>query len=97
MKINVRIRGEWLLIPCRNNKNNTIEWLCQEALRRYIKQCDYSGDDDHVVEMRKTQGGSLLFPYDAIEDVLDENDFVYAVLQSDLKKIVKVEETIMSG
>ncbi|XP_071960699.1 histidine ammonia-lyase-like [Antedon mediterranea] len=92
MKINVRIRDEWLLIPCRNNnrnKGNTVEWLCEESMRRYSEQCAYAAADgggDRVVEIRKTQGGSLLYPYDSIEDVLDENDFVYAVLESDLKK-----------
>ena len=32
---------------------------------------------DEDFEIRKTQGGSLLFPDDQLVDILDENDFVH--------------------
>ncbi|XP_041458431.1 histidine ammonia-lyase-like [Lytechinus variegatus] len=82
MKINVKVRGEWILIPCKDN-NNTISWLGKETLSRYRSMKQYDEEDD-VSEVRKTQGGSLLYPDDLLVDILDENDFVHIVLKSDL-------------
>ena len=76
MKINVRIRDEWLLIPCKTSEC-TVEWLGNEALHRYRGLKGYIKNNDQVQEIRKSQGGSLLFPDDPVEDVLDDNDFIY--------------------
>ena len=86
MKVNVRIRDEWLLIPCKTSEC-TVEWLGKEALTRYRGLKSYSKNNDHVQEIRRSQGGSLLFPDDPIEDVLDDNDFVYISKYHDIKLI----------
>ncbi|XP_072025814.1 histidine ammonia-lyase-like [Amphiura filiformis] len=82
MKVNVRIRDEWLLIPCKTQEC-TVEWLGNEALHRYRGLKGYNNNSDSVQEIRRSQGGSLLFPDDPIEDVIEDNDFVYVVLHSD--------------
>ena len=75
MKVNVKIRDEWLLIPCKTSKC-TVDWLGKEALTRYRNIKGYNNSDT-VQEIRRSQGGSLLFPNDPIEDVIEDNDFIY--------------------
>ena len=75
MKINAKIRGEWILIPSKSNKN-TVGWLGKECLSRYRTVKSYT-DEDSVIEVRKSQGGSLLFPDDLLVDILEDNDFVH--------------------
>ena len=76
MKVNVRIRDEWLLIPCKTSEC-TVDWLGKEALTRYRGLKGYNNNSDTVQEIRRSQGGSLLFPNDPIEDVIEDNDFIY--------------------
>lgn len=75
--MSVRVRGEWLAVPCPDGKR-TVSWLGQEALRRYIKlqPATYAGNDEKVFEIRKTRGGAILDGEDQLHNVLDDNDFV---------------------
>merc|ERR1719193_113876 len=85
MKISCRVRGDWFQVPCKSNKL-TIKWLSDDALRRYLKLRPPSfvpNRDENVHEIRKTLGGAILDPEDRIEDVLDDNDFVSIVLETD--------------
>ena len=78
MKVSVRVRGEWLAIPC-NKGQETLGWLGDEALRRYQKikpQAAHLERPEKVQELRKTRGGAILDKDDVIKTVLDDNDFV---------------------
>lgn len=79
MKVNVRVRGEWLLIPCKAKSSTelTVRWLGKEAFNRYKTMRGYNGSIEDVKEVRKARGGSLLYPGDDIIDVLDDNDFIH--------------------
>ena len=57
-----------------------------EALRRYLKLKPPSfvpNREEVVHDIRKTAGGAILDPEDNISDVLDDNDFVSIVLETD--------------
>ena len=72
-------------MPCKSNKL-TIKWLGEEALRRYLKLRPPSfvpNREEIVHDIRKTLGGAILDPEDRIEDVLDDNEFVSIVLETD--------------
>jgi len=72
-------------VPCKSNKL-TIKWLGEEALRRYLKLRPPSfvpNREEIVHDIRKTLGGAILDPEDRIEDVLDDNEFVSIVLETD--------------
>ncbi|XP_071491324.1 histidine ammonia-lyase-like [Diadema antillarum] len=94
MRVNARMRGEWILIPCKSNKN-TVDWLGKESLSRYRTMKNYVVEDE-VFEIRKTQGGSLLFPDDLLVDILEDNDFVHIVLQSDVSNKLQSDMDILS-
>ena len=34
MKLSVRVRGEWLAIPCKGSE--TVSWIGEEALKRWV-------------------------------------------------------------
>ena len=69
------MRGDWFAVPCKGG--DTIQWLGDEALRRYYKKKLPSGPgSEKVHEVRKTKGGALLDFDDGVKDVLDDNDFV---------------------
>ena len=56
-----------------------IRWLGEEALRRYLKLRPPSfvpNREERVHDIRKTVGGAILDPEDAVGAVLDDNDFV---------------------
>ncbi|KAG8226687.1 hypothetical protein J437_LFUL005502, partial [Ladona fulva] len=85
MKISVRVRGDWLQVPCKDGKIN-VRWLGEEALKRYQK-LRWGGDvgpadeegkvrEEKVQEVRKTRGGVILDPDDLVKEILDDNDFV---------------------
>ncbi|XP_022100463.1 histidine ammonia-lyase-like [Acanthaster planci] len=85
MRVNVRVRNEWLLVPAKSSKL-TVDWLGKQALARYRTLKDYDQEEqDSVLEIRKSSGGSLLFPGDHIEDVVENDGFVYTVLKSEQK------------
>jgi len=84
MKVSCRVRGDWFQVPCKSGKN--IKWLGEEALKRYLKLKPPSfvpNRDEVVSDIRKTTGGAILDPEDKIEEVLDDNDFVSIVLETD--------------
>ena len=60
--------------------SKSIEWLGQEALKRYIKLKPSSSygpiHNETILDIRKPSGGAILDPDDVIKDVLDDNDFV---------------------
>ncbi|XP_018495253.1 histidine ammonia-lyase [Galendromus occidentalis] len=84
MKVSARVRGEWLAIPCLD-ATKSVAWLGEEALRRYAKlqPAAYTGKEEKVFEVRKTKGGALLDNEDLLQNILDDNDFVSVVLESD--------------
>ncbi|XP_046542970.1 histidine ammonia-lyase-like [Haliotis rubra] len=100
MKLSLRIRGEWLALPC--NGKEKISWLGGEGLKRYYKTKSNVGHaEETVYEIRKAKGGAILDPDDAVRDVLDDNDFVTVVLDSDMSspvtgpaEIVYMEEKV---
>ena len=76
MKLSVRIRGDWLAVPCKASEK--VGWIGDEALRRYYK-LKIGGSlrsEEKVFEVRKAKGGAILDKDDSIKDVLDDNDFV---------------------
>jgi len=85
MKISCRVRGDWFHVPCTDGKS-TMRWLGDEALRRYLKLKPPSfvpNRQEVVLDIRKTVGGAICDPEDIIEDVLDDNDFISIVLETD--------------
>jgi len=85
MKVSCRVRGDWFQVPAKSGKL-TIRWLGEEALKRYLKLKPPSfvpNREEVVKDIRKTVGGAILDPEDNIEDVLDDNDFVSIVLETD--------------
>ncbi|XP_034074675.1 histidine ammonia-lyase [Gymnodraco acuticeps] len=85
-RFTVHIRDEWLAVPCKD-ATNTIQWLGQEALKRYIKNKPDNGGIKDVKDaqfvVRRCQGLGLLDTDDTIEDVLEDNDFVELAVQGD--------------
>uniref|UniRef100_T1IGS0 Histidine ammonia-lyase n=1 Tax=Strigamia maritima TaxID=126957 RepID=T1IGS0_STRMM len=85
MKVSVRIRGEWFAVPCGNGEKS-IKWLGDESLRRYFKlkpPTHVDGKKERILELRKTRGGAIFDPDDSIIGVLEDNDYVSCVLESD--------------
>ncbi|KAH6946877.1 hypothetical protein HPB50_015667 [Hyalomma asiaticum] len=81
MKVSVRVRGEWLAVPCRDGRQ-TVRWLGEEALRRYMKLKPSSfldGRTEKVYQIRKTRGGAIIDGDDIIKNVLDDNEFLSVV------------------
>lgn len=78
-RFTVHIRDEWLAVPCRDTKN-TVLWLGQEALKRYMKNKPDNGGIKAVKDLRfvvrRCQSLGLLDADDTIEDSLEDNDFV---------------------
>ncbi|XP_005728157.1 histidine ammonia-lyase [Pundamilia nyererei] len=85
-RFTVHIRDEWLSVPCRDT-SKTIQWLGQEALKRYIKNKPDNGGITAVKDIRfvvrRCQGLGLLDADDTIEDVLEDNDFVELAIEGD--------------
>ena len=76
MKLSVRVRGDWIAVPCKGNEK--ISWFGEETLRRYYKAKAKHVDSqtEKVFEVRKAKGGAILDKDDSVKDVLDDNDFV---------------------
>ncbi|KAL7982525.1 hypothetical protein Chor_010123 [Crotalus horridus] len=83
----VHVRGEWLTVPCQSGAS-TVRWLGKEALRRYVKNKPDNGGFASVEEVtfyvRCCKGLGLLDQDDALEDVLEDNEFVEVVIQGDV-------------
>ncbi|CAG2202395.1 HAL [Mytilus edulis] len=87
MKLSARVRGDWFAVPCKGGES--VKWLGEETLRRYYKAKSSSGHAiEKVFEVRKAKGGAILDQDDAIKHVLDDNDFVTVVLDSDMSSPV---------
>jgi len=72
-------------VPCFDGENK-IRWLGEEALVRYLKLKPPSfvpNRKEVVHDIRKTVGGAILDPEDKIKDVLDDNDYIAIVLETD--------------
>jgi len=85
MKVSCRVRGDWFQVPCKVGKDS-IRWLGEEALRRYLKlrPPSYVPNRDEIVhDIRRTLGGAILDPDDKIVDCLDDNDFIAISLETD--------------
>lgn len=80
LKVSVRVRGEWFLVPCSSPSKQTVRWLGEEALKRYQKlrpkASFVEGRRELIKEIRKTKGGAILDPDDIINAALDNADFV---------------------
>ena len=74
MKLSVRIRGDWVAVPCKGN--DKVGWFGEESLRRFFKAKNVEVQNEKVFEVRKAKGGAILDKDDSIKDVLDDNDFV---------------------
>ncbi|XP_053174625.1 histidine ammonia-lyase [Scomber japonicus] len=85
-RFTVHIRDEWLAVPCRDT-TNTIRWLGQEAVKRYVKNKPDNGGITAVKDtrfvVRRCQGSGLLDADDTIDDVLEDNDFVELAIEGD--------------
>uniref|UniRef100_A0A3Q2SZF2 Histidine ammonia-lyase n=1 Tax=Fundulus heteroclitus TaxID=8078 RepID=A0A3Q2SZF2_FUNHE len=85
-RFTVHIRDEWVAVACRDT-SNTIRWLGQEALKRYMKNKPDNGGIGSVREtrfiVRRCQGLGLLDADDTIDDVLEDNDFVELAIEGD--------------
>lgn len=85
-RFTVHIRDEWLAVPCRDTKN-TVLWLGQEALKRYMKNKPDNGGIKAVKDLRfvvrRCQSLGLLDADDTIEDALEDNDFVELAIEGD--------------
>ncbi|XP_075906881.1 histidine ammonia-lyase [Nelusetta ayraudi] len=85
-RFTVHIRDEWLAVPCRDTKN-TVQWLGQEALKRYVKNKPDNGGIKAVKDLRfvvrRCQSLGLLDADDTIEDSLEDNDFVELAIEGD--------------
>lgn len=72
-------------MPCKDG-DKTIRWLGEEALRRYLKLKPPSfvpNRQEVVHDIRRTVGGAICDPEDILKGVLDDNDFVSIVLETD--------------
>ncbi|XP_006031838.1 histidine ammonia-lyase isoform X4 [Alligator sinensis] len=82
----VHVRGEWLAVPCQAG-TNTIRWLGEEAVRRYMKNKPDNGGFASVEAVnffvRRCKGRGLLDHDDAVEGVLEDNEFVEVVIEGD--------------
>uniref|UniRef100_A0A8C6Z6E2 Histidine ammonia-lyase n=1 Tax=Nothoprocta perdicaria TaxID=30464 RepID=A0A8C6Z6E2_NOTPE len=83
----VHVRGEWLAVPCQNC-TNTVGWLGREAVRRYMKNKPDNGGFSSLEEVkfyvRRCKGLGLLDLDDAVEDALEDNEFVEVVIEGDI-------------
>ncbi|XP_047018138.1 histidine ammonia-lyase [Ictalurus punctatus] len=82
-RVSVRIRDEWLAIPC-PDRSQCISWLGVEALRRYAKahpSDTVNGQESFV--LRRCLDKALLDLDDSINRVLDNNDFIELSINED--------------
>lgn len=80
MRLSVRLDNKWFVIAC-GNGGNSIQWLIEETVRRW-KRANGSGPQKlhfsaQNIEAVLAQGGGKLDANDAINEVLNDNDFVH--------------------
>ncbi|KAI7815276.1 histidine ammonia-lyase [Rhyzopertha dominica] len=81
--IAVKVLDRWIRISGTFEENHVIEWLVQEAIKKY-----YSINHEIEVtlsEVRKYSGGSVIKPSERIRDVLEQDDAL--VIKFDAEKI----------
>lgn len=78
MKLSVCISDDLLAVPCKGNE--TVNWLCEEAIIRYnkitVSHADKKLEFGKLIEVRKSKGGARLDLDDQINTVLDDNECV---------------------
>jgi hypothetical protein len=83
MKINVKVEEEWFVIPCGAKKKDLIRWLTEEAVKRFNKREASRNSTplrvifSNVCELRLAQTNGILDGDDCVQDVLQDNDFVF--------------------
>lgn len=77
MRLSVRFNDKWFVVPC-GEGHNTVQWLIEETMRRSegAPGSEKSPLTSQNFEARLAKGGAMLDPNDAINEVLDDNDFV---------------------
>lgn len=78
MRLSVRFNNKWFVIPC-GEGHNTVQWLIEETIRRSEGT---GGSEKSPLTAQNLQAvlarsGAMLDPNDAINEVLDDNDFVH--------------------
>lgn len=73
MRLSVRFNGKWFVVPCGEGENS-IKWLIEETVRR--SKAEKLHFTAKALEAVLAQGGGKLDPKDAINQVLNDSDFV---------------------
>ena len=78
MRLNVRFNDKWFVVPCGEGRN-TVQWLIEETIRRSegAGGSEKSPLTAQNFEAGLAKGGAMLDPNDAINEVLNDNDFVH--------------------
>lgn len=97
MKLYVKVRYVWLAVPCTGTEQ--VKWLREETARRYKvteggSSTTKSGSGK-IKEIRKTSQMILLHPDDQLKDVLDDGDFVYAIMEGDVYNSKPTEDAYL--
>lgn len=78
MKLSVRFSDKWFVVSC-GEGGNTIQWLIEETIRR--SEGTARSEKSPLMAQRYqavlAQGGAILDPNDAINEVLNDNDFLH--------------------
>lgn len=78
MKLSVRFNDKWFVVSC-GEGGNTIQWLIEETIRR--SEGTAKSEKSPLMAQRYqavlAQGGAILDPNDAINEVLNDNDFLH--------------------
>ena len=78
MRLSVRFNDKWFVVPC-GEGDNTVQWLIEETIRRSegAAGSEKSPLTAQNFEAVLAQGGAMLDPNDAINEVLNDNEFVH--------------------
>lgn len=78
MKLSVRFNDKWFVVSC-GEGGNTIQWLIEETIRR--SEGTARSEKSPLMAQRYqavlAQGGAILDPNDAINELLNDNDFLH--------------------
>lgn len=96
MKFYVRVRNEWLVVPCTGSEK--VRWLGEESLRRFKNTKSGSKvESEKIGEIRKVAKLILLDPDDQLKDVLDDGDFLKAVIEGDVYSSKSIEDCFLES
>lgn len=78
MRLSVQFNEKWYVVPC-GEGGNSVQWLIEETIRRSegASGSEKSPSTAQNFEAVLAQGGGRLNPNDAINEVLNDNDFVH--------------------